>query len=91
MSLSEAEKEKQEKNQLLPKIAELEQAKETVEQERDKITDMETQYHLDKNVDRGKALDRIKELEKKIANIEDTKSREVTNIRMDLEGRCTSV
>ena len=86
----EAEKEK---NQLLLKIAELEQAKETVEQERDKITDMETQrkYHLDKDADRRKAQDRIKELEKKIANIEDTKSREVTNIRMDLEGKCRSL
>ena len=89
----EAEKEKQEKNQLLLKIAELEQAKETVEQERDKITDMETQrkYHLDKDADRRKAQDRIKELEKRIANIEDTKSREVTNIRMNLEGKCRSL
>ena len=102
----------QEKYQQVLKIEELEQAKETVEQERDKlslnkgkmeseiaglkehaqnlkdkisekeetvenlISDMETQrkYHLDKDADLRNAQDRIKELEKKIANIEDGKS-----------------
>ena len=37
------------------------------------------------------AEERLEKQEKKIANIEDTKSCEVTNIRMDLEGKCRSL
>ena len=57
------------------------------------VSNMETQrkYHLDKDADLRNAQDRIKELEKKIASIEDTKSREITNIRSDLEGKCRSL
>ena len=72
------------------KIEELEDKEETVE---NLISNMETQrkYHLDKDADLRNAQDRIKELEKKIASIEDTKSREITNIRSDLEGKCRSL
>ena len=72
------------------KIEELEDKEETVE---NLVSNMETQrkYHLDKDADLRNAQDRIKELEKKIASIEDTKSREITNIRSDLEGKCRSL
>ena len=72
------------------KIEELEDKEEMVE---NLISNMETQrkYHLDKDADLRNAQDRIKELEKKIASIEDTKSREITNIRSDLEGKCRSL
>ena len=72
------------------KIEELKDKEETVE---NLISNMETQrkYHLDKDADLRNAQDRIKELEKKIASIEDTKSREITNIRSDLEGKCRSL
>ena len=72
---------------LKDKIAEKEETVENL------ISDMETQrkYHLDKDADLRNAQDRIKELEKKISNIEDTKSREITNIRTDLDSKCRSL
>ena len=80
----------QKRDKLSLNKGEISEKEETVE---NLISDMETQrkYHLDKDADLRNAQDRIKELEKKIANIKDSKSREITNIRSDLEGKCRSL
>ena len=55
--------------------------------------DMETQrkYQIDKDADLRSAQDKIKDLELKISNIEDSKGREISNIKTDLEQKCLSL
>ena len=55
--------------------------------------DMETQRkcHLDKDAALRSAQDKISELEKKIKNLEETKGREISNIKTDLDSKCKSL
>merc|ERR1719500_1234851 len=55
--------------------------------------DMETQrkYQINKDADLQSAKDKIKELEMKINNIEESKGREISNIKSDLEQKCVSL
>ena len=70
--------------------AQIAEREETVENLKD---DMETQrkYHLNKDAELTSAQDKITELEKKIGNIEETKGRELKNVKSDLEGKCRSL
>ena len=55
--------------------------------------DMETQrkYQINKDADLRSAQDKIKDLEMKINNIEESKGREISNIKTDLEQKCLSL